>query len=55
VVIAVRRDPGGDALPRWHDADAAPPLAASDRLMVIATEEELAKFAAAPPHDTPRA
>jgi CBS domain-containing protein len=48
IVIAVRRDTRGEAPPRWHDADAGLALAASDRLMVIATEDELARFVRAP-------
>jgi len=44
IVIAVRRDAGGEAPPRWHDADAGLAMRASDRLMVIATEDELARF-----------
>jgi CBS domain-containing protein len=46
VVIAVRRDAGGEAPPRWHDADAGLTLRAGDRLMVIATEDELARLSA---------
>ncbi len=48
VVIAVRRDAGGEAPPRWHDADAGLTLGPTDRLMVIATEDELARFVRAP-------
>jgi CIC family chloride channel protein len=47
-LIAVRRDPGGDAPPRWHDADAGLTLAAGDRLMVIGTPDELERFARGP-------
>lgn len=47
-LIAVRRDPGGDAPPRWHDADAGFALAAGDRLMVIGTTAELDRLAAGP-------
>jgi CIC family chloride channel protein len=45
-LIAVRRDAGGDAPPRWHDADAGLALAATDRLMVIGTSAELERLAA---------
>lgn len=48
ILIAVRRDAGGEAPPRWHDADAGLVLRASDRVMVIATEDELARFVRAP-------
>jgi len=47
-LIAVRRDPGGDAAPRWHDADAGLALAATDRLMVIGTSAEIDRLAAGP-------
>lgn len=48
-LIAVRRDPGGDAPPRWHDADAGMALAANDRLLVIGTTAEIDRMAAGPP------
>lgn len=47
-LIAVRRDPGGDSPPRWHDADAGFALAAGDRLMVIGTTAEIDRLAAGP-------
>jgi CIC family chloride channel protein len=47
-LIAVRRDPGGEAPPRWHDADAGFALAASDRLMVIGTNAEIDRLATGP-------
>jgi CIC family chloride channel protein len=42
ILVAVRRDTGGDALPRWLDPDAGVRLESGDRLLVIATQAELA-------------
>jgi hypothetical protein len=47
-LIAVRRDPGGDAPPRWHDADAGFALSAGDRLMVIGTTAEIERIDVGP-------
>ena len=47
-LIAVRRDPGGDAPPRWHDADAGFALSAGDRLMVIGTTTEIERLEVGP-------
>jgi len=48
LLVAVRRDPDGNAPPRWHDADAPIAIAADDHLMVIATEAELEVLARGP-------
>jgi CIC family chloride channel protein len=42
IVVAVRRDAGDDTLPRWLDPDAGVRLDPGDRLLVIATQAELA-------------
>jgi len=42
IVVAIRRETPGNAPPRWLDPDATRELRADDRLMVIATETELA-------------
>jgi CBS domain-containing protein len=47
-LIAVRRDPGGDTPPRWHDADAGFALAVGDRLMVIGTTAEIERLTVGP-------
>jgi len=53
IVIAVRRDLGGEGLPRWLDADHEPTLQQGDHLMVIATQEELHRFETHAPERTP--
>jgi hypothetical protein len=40
----VRHDDGGEAQPRWRDPEPGHILRDRDRLMVIATDEELARF-----------
>jgi Trk K+ transport system NAD-binding subunit len=45
ILVAVRRDAGDDALPRWLDPDAGVRLESGDRLLVIATQAELAALA----------
>ena len=42
--VAIQRDPGGNASPRWHDPDPEMIVAAGDRLMLVATDDELARF-----------
>ncbi|MGE0545738.1 MAG: chloride channel protein [Kofleriaceae bacterium] len=44
IIVAIRRDRGGDASPSWLDPDHTAALAPGDRLMVIATAAELARF-----------
>ncbi len=41
ILVAVRRAAPGDSPPRWLDADEAHTLAPGDRLLVIATDDEL--------------
>jgi CIC family chloride channel protein len=45
ILVAVRRDTGDDALPRWLDPDAGVRLESGDCLLVIATQAELAALA----------
>jgi Trk K+ transport system NAD-binding subunit len=47
-LVAVRRDEGGEGLPRWHDPAPDLRLRVDDRLMVIATEAELARLRSDP-------
>lgn len=47
-LIAIRKDAGDDAPPRWHDPDPDVVVGASDRLMLIATEQELERLAQPP-------
>ncbi len=48
-LIAVRKDIGGDAPPRWYDPDPEVVIAKGDRLMLVATEQEVARLVTAPP------
>jgi len=53
IVVAVRHDEGRNAPPRWIDAIDTSAIAAGDRLLVIATDDELDRFrAGAPPEAT---
>ena len=47
-LIAVRKDAGGDALPRWHDPDPDVVVAPGDKLMLVATEQELQRLLTPP-------
>jgi CBS domain-containing protein len=49
ILVAVRRDVGGDALPRWIDPEPGLTLEPSDQVLVIATESELDAFASRQP------
>ncbi|MCC6619725.1 MAG: chloride channel protein [Deltaproteobacteria bacterium] len=46
-LVAVERDPGGDRPPRWLDLDPELVLGPRDRLMLIGTEDEVARLQAA--------
>ncbi|MFO0747746.1 MAG: chloride channel protein [Myxococcota bacterium] len=43
-LVAVQRDPGGNVRARWHDPDPEMVVGAGDRLMLVATDDELARF-----------
>lgn len=47
-LIAIRRDTGGDLAPRWQDPDGDLVIAPQDRLMLVATQEELERFVRGP-------
>lgn len=49
-LIAVRQDPGGDTPPRWIDPDPEVRVAASDRLLLVATADEIARLSEPPDH-----
>ncbi len=42
-LIAVRKDEGDNAAPRWLDPDPDIVIGPQDRLMLVATEQELAR------------
>jgi len=44
IVIAIRRELRGNATPRWLDPDVTDDVRTDDRIMLIATEAELARF-----------
>jgi len=49
VFVALQHEPGGDQPPRWLDPDPEHLVGARDRLMLVGTEEEVARFEASDP------
>lgn len=47
-LIAIRKDAGDNAPPRWHDPDPEVVVGPADRLMLVATEQELERLSQRP-------